>query len=208
MATNNPRGFVPLRTLGSQSSFRTKRYSVSANNPTVLRVGDPVVLHADGHIRRVDTSAVSAGEPGVLGIVQAGYTSTGRPFTHNLPGTPNAVPASTAGFVDVLDDPNITYLVNADSAANQAQIGQFVRVTAGPANTAAGISGFQIKMVDSTVSSVGSQFQIVGVGPNEIIDQTEAQALNTASQDLEIRISDHHLTRRSVVRGQKTPDVG
>jgi hypothetical protein len=206
MATNNPRGFVPLRTLRGDSNFRTKRFSVSANNPFTLLVGDPVVLQ-NGHVRRVDTSGVSAGEPGVLGVIGGVYNSNGRPFTHNLPNSPNAIPASTAGFVDVYSDPDIVYLVNADSAANQAQMGQLVRVTAGPANTAAGISGFQIKMVDATNRSFGHQYQIIGIGPNETIDSTESQALG-AGQDLEVLISDHQYRRSQVVLAAATAAVG
>ena len=96
------------------------------------------------------------------------------------------------------------FLVNADSAVSQADIGNFVRATAGPANTALGRSGFQIRSVDSTASAVGSHFQIVGVGPNEKLSGLGDTAFG-ANQDLEVIIVDHHYRRKYSRVG---PEVG
>lgn len=201
---NDPRGFVPSRHLSGRIDFSHNLMRVSANNPTSIFVGDPVFLGADGKVRVVDTSAASVGERAIIGIVRGVYNSDARPLTHNLPGTGQFIAASTRAFVDVCDDPDVIFLVNADSAANQGQIGQFVRATAGPANTALGRSGFQIRMVDQTASAVGSQFQIVGVGPNEKISGLGDTAFG-ASQDLEVIIIDHHYRRKYSRVG---PEVG
>lgn len=185
---NDKRGFVPLRTLDGKVSFPTRQYAVSANNPTPIYPGDPVTLNQQGHVIRVDTSGVSANEPAVLGIVAQVLDSNRKPQTHTQPSRGPFLPVSTAGFVDVYDNPDTTFLVNADSAINQSDVGQFVRVTAGSPNTAAGISGFSIKMVDTTASAVGSRFRILALGPNE--DRS-----GSANNDAEVMIADHEWRR-------------
>ena len=194
MATDNPRGFVPSRHLNGRVDFSHNQYRVSGNNPTKIFVGDPVFLHSDGKVRVVETSAMSANERAILGIVRSVYNSDGRPLTHNLPGTGQFIAASTQAFVDVVDDPNVIFLVQADSATKQGEIGQYVRATAGPANTALGRSGFQIKMVDQTACAVGSHFQIVGVAPLEKINGLGDGAFS-ANQDVEVRIANHMYNR-------------
>jgi len=194
MATNNPRGFVPYRHLaGGGTAFRTNRYSVSANNPTAIFIGDPVELFSDGHVRRVKTSGASATMRGVLGIVRAVYDSNERPLTHNLPSTGQFIDASAAAFVDVVDDPYVTFLVSTDATANQGMVGNFVRATAGSANSVVGISGYHLRLADATASSVGSPYQIVAVGANERINGNNGAFAN--NQDMEVRISNHHFLR-------------
>ena len=185
---NDPRGFVPLRSLHGHTSFVTRQYPVSSNNPTTIFPGDPVTLNASGNVIRITTSAVSVNAPPVLGVVAAVLNSDRRPQTFTQPTRGPYLPASTAGFVDVYDDPDMTFLVNADSAASQNDIGRFVRVTAGAPNTAAGISGFSLLMVQATGSSVGHRFRILALGPNE--DRTFS-----ANNDMEVMIADHEWRR-------------
>lgn len=187
-ATNDKRGFIPLRSLDGKVSFPTRQYEVSANNGTPIFPGDPVTLNAQGNVIRVDTSGVSAAEPAILGIVARCLDSNRKPFTHSQPSRGPFLPSATKGFVEVYDNPDTTFLVNADSALNQPEVGAFVRVTAGAANTAAGISGFSIKMVDTTASAVGSRFRIIGLGPNE--DRTAG-----ANNDVEVIAADHEWRR-------------
>ena len=201
---NDPRGFVPSRHLSGRIDFSHNLMRVSANNPTSLMIGDPVFLGSDGKVRRVATSAVSVGDRAPIGVVRGVYNSDGRPLTHNLPDTGQFIAASTQALVDVCDDPDVIFLVNADSAMNQGQIGTFVRCTAGPANTALGRSGFQIRAVDSTASAVGHHFQVVGVGPNEKLSGLGDTAFG-ANQDVEVIIVDHHYRRKYSRVG---PEVG
>lgn len=195
VSANTPRGFVPSRHLSGRIDFSHNQFRVSSNNPTSVFVGDPVFLDSDGHVRVVNTSAMSANERAVVGIVRAVYNSDGRPLTHNLPSTGQFVPASTAAIVDVCDDPDVIFLVQGDSATKQGEIGQFVRVTAGPANTALGRSGFQIRMVDQTASAVGHHFTMIGVGPNEKILGLGDTAFG-ANNDVEVIIVNHHYRRQ------------
>lgn len=198
MATNNPRGFVPVNSLDGRTDFSHRRYAVSANNPTAIFIGDPVELN-DGNVRVIDTSGASAGERGILGIVRAVYDSNEKPLTHSLPTNGQFIDGSTAGFVDVVDDPEVLFLVNSDATASQSMIGQFVRATAGTPSSAAGRSGFSLRLADTTNTSVGHRFKIVSVGPNELISGRAGQFAN--NQDIVVQISDHHHRRKVNLTG-------
>ncbi len=195
MATNNPRGFVPTRTFDGTNNFVTRRYRVSANNPRAIFIGDAVELFSDGKVRVIDTSGASANERAILGIVRSVYDSNARPLTHNLPSTGQFIDGSAAGYVDVCDDPDVIFLVSTDATADQGMIGQFVRVTAGSANSVVGISGQHIRLADATASSVGHRFQIVGVGPNEEAIGGLGDNAFANNQDVEVRISNHQWRR-------------
>lgn len=195
MATNNFRGFVPSRTFDGTNNFVTRRYRVSANNPTAVFIGDAVELFSDGKVRVIDTSGASANERAILGVVRSVYDNNARPLTHNLPATGQFIDGSTAGYVDVCDDPDVIFLVSTDATADQSMIGQFVRVTAGSANSTVGISGQHLRLADATASSVGHRFQIVAVGPNEEAIGGLGDNVFALNQDVEVRISNHHWRR-------------
>ncbi len=186
-------GFRPSRHLHGLTSFNIDRYPVSANHSKSMFPGDVVELLGDGNIRVVDTSAVSVNERGTLGVVARVHNSNDRPLTHNLPATGNYLPASTAGWAYVYSDPDIVYVADADGTASAGNTGMFVRVTAGAGTTAAGISGMGVKMVDSSASSVGHRFRILGVSPAERLGPsgTEFQGGN----DVEVIIADHEFRR-------------
>lgn len=189
----NPRGFVPCRKLGGHVSFATREYQVSANNPTQIFPGDPVYLTSDGNVRRVKTSGVATANGfAVLGIVRGVKNTNRRPLTHSQPTQGPFLPASTAGFVDVIDDPDVTYIVNCDASLLDSNIGSFVSISAGAANTAAGISGISIKLSEATASAVGQRFRIVAASPMEGKFPLEG----IADVDAEVMISDHHFRRK------------
>jgi len=190
---NNPRGFVPAHGLGTQGRFQMTRRQVSANNPTALFIGDPVELHSDGKVRLIDTSTPSVNVRGVLGIIGGVLDSNERPLTHNLPATGQFIDGSTAGFVDLYEDPDALFVINSDATSQADHIGQYVRVTAGSANSVVGISGFSLRIADTTASSVGHRFQIVDVAPSEQIQGRAGQF--SANQDMLVRIADHQWRR-------------
>lgn len=196
--TVRPRGFVPFRHLGGQVSFQTRRYEVSAGNPTRIMPGDPVRMLADGQIQRVRTSAVTVAELAVLGVVARCYNVNGRPLTFSQPDTGPTLNASTAGFVDVYDDPDMTFIVNTTGTVSVAQRGMFARVTAATANTAAGISGFKLAVEDTTASAVGHQYQILGPAPEHRIGLVTETGFDASTMDVEVRIADHLFNRRRV----------
>mgnify|MGYP003651512576 CR=1 FL=1 len=200
MARNNPRGLVPYRHMTGHAVIGTRRYSVKSDNPKAIFRGDPVELGDDGYVRVIDTSGVSALERGILGVVVGIMDSNGRPLTHDKPSGGGFLDASTAGFVEVADDPYTTFLISSDATAAQTMIGQFCRATAGSANSAAGISGFHLRLADATASSVGHRFRIIAIGPNEraIGNDRVAGSEFALNQDIEVLISDHDWKRANV----------
>lgn len=206
MATNNPRGFVPSRHLNGNLTPSHNQYRVSANNPTAIFIGDAVELFSDGKVRVMDAGDESAETRGVLGIVRSVYDSNARPLTHSLPATGQFIDGSTAGYVDVCDDPDTIFLVSTDATADQSMIGQFVAVTAGSANSTVGISGQQIKLAEATASAIGHRFMIVGVGPNEQAIGGLGDNVFALNQDVEVIISNHHYRRQWARVGTEVGD--
>lgn len=173
MATDDRQGFRPARHLAG-GQIRTKRYPVYGSGvPIGLAIGDAVRFNPNGDgVTRVSGDVVPT-VPG-LGVVVACYDSNNKPLTFSqptrgpfIPGT-NAVTGNTiVGYVDVVDDPNVSFIVQADATVISTHHGQFVSVTAatGDVNTAAGTSKMQIKM--STVDTSVRMFQIIGWAPDE-----------------------------------------
>ena len=144
----------------------------------------------------------SIGERGVLGVVNGILDTNQRPLTHNLPSSGQFLDASTAGYVDVVDDPDATFVASSDATAAQSMIGQFVRMSAAGANSAVGRSGFLVKLADATNISVGHRFQIMGIAPSEIADGGIGGNAFANNQDVEVRISDHMFRRSHIVLGK------
>jgi hypothetical protein len=156
----------------------------------------------NGYVRVIETSTPSAGEPGVLGVVTAIKDSNGKPLTHSLPGSGQFLNASTAGYVDVCTNPDQTYIVSTDATASQANIGQFVGVSAAGANSAAGISGFLANLTDATAANAGNhQFMIIGVGPGEEATGGTGDNSFALNQDVEVIITDHAFRRKATTAG-------
>ena len=190
--TNNPRGLVEYRKLGSghcNTQTRWRRVKAdSASGAHQKFAGDPVVLVSGDTVARIPVAQTAASLP-ILGVIRAVYNSDKRPLTHNLPSTGNFIPASTAGWVEVNEDPNQTYLCNTDATVVSTYIGQYVELTANTPNTAAGRSGFSVEVATGTNTAAATvPFQIVGLGP-ENIDGTVAGGDN--NQDVEIVIYNH-----------------
>lgn len=208
MATNNPRGFVPMRSLDGNPTGIVRKFPVSSNNPSSIFKGDPVYL-LNGYARQVDVSGVSAGEPPLLGVVTGILDSNGRPLTHSLPSGGQFLQASTAGFVNVACSPDQTYLASTDATAAQSMVGQFARVSAAAHNSAAGISGFLVKLSEATITnSTGHNVMIIGVGPNEEATGGIGDNAFALNQDVEVIISDHLFRRKKVIQGTASVNIG
>lgn len=191
MATspNVRRGFVPSRHLNGGSHFRSHRYPVNASAATGLFMGDPCYLSA-GYVKPITTDDLNQK---ILGVIKACYASNQKPLTFSQPTRGPFLQASTAGWVDVYDDPGIVYRVQADATASQADVGKTVDVTAsGGGNTATGYSRMEIDISTASAASEGSlnPFQIVGVAPNELdrVDGTPGVNGFGTNNDLEVVI--------------------
>jgi hypothetical protein len=192
MSTNNPRGFIEGRNLGGRVAPKTRLRRVKANGVSGSSqkfAGDPVVLVSGNTVARIPAAATAAALP-ILGVIRAVYEDGTypqiRPKTHSLPTNGNFIPASTAGWVDVNEDPHQTYIVNTDATVVSTLVGQFVDVTANTPNTAAGRSGMTIEVATGTNTAAATvPFQVVGIAPNNLDGITGGEN----NQDVEVIIA-------------------
>ena len=192
---NTPRGFVEHRNLAGRVSPITRWRQVKADGTSGSHQkfpGDPVVLVSGNSIARYPAAGTAASLP-VLGVIRDVFNANKRPLTHNLPTNGNFLPASTAGWVTVNEDPHATFLVNTDATVDATLIGQFVDSTAGTPTTAAGRSGFSIEVGTGTnTAGATTPFQIVEIGFNNLTKDTGSGIVGgEANQDVEVIIARH-----------------
>lgn len=203
MATNNPRGFVEHKHLSGSLSPRTALRRVKAGGASGSHQkfpGDPVVLVSGNTVARIPVAGTAAALP-VLGVIrsvlQDGDMHEGRPFTHSLPTNGAFIPASTAGWVEVNEDPHQTYLVNTDATVVSTLIGQFVQATANTPTTAAGRSGMTIEVGTGTNTGAATvPFQVISLGANNL----DGFVGGEGNQDVEVIIKRHAWTDTNKIR--------
>jgi hypothetical protein len=194
MSTNNPRGFVEHRHQHGNVNPATRLRRVKANGTSGSHqkfAGDPVALVSGNTVARIPAAATAAALP-VLGVIRAVYQDGTyphqRPLTHALPNGGQFLAASTAGWVDVNEDPHQTYLVNTDATVVSTLVGQFVDVTANSPTTAAGRSGFTLEVATgSNTAAATVPFQVVGIGANNL----DGIIGGENNQDVEVIIARH-----------------
>lgn len=198
--TDNPRGFVEHRNLAGRVAPITRTRRVKADNaPHQIFPGDPVILVSGNSVVRMPAVNTTASLP-ILGVVRAVMNANGRPLTHSLPTAGAFLPVSTAGYVQVNEDPDQTYLVNTDATVVSTLIGQFVDATANTPNTAAGRSGFSINVASgvNTASANTVPFKVIELGANNLegVGRGESVAAGVgvggiSNQDVEVVIANH-----------------
>jgi hypothetical protein len=195
MSVNNPSGFTPVRCL-SGGPVPLRKRTVKANQPHAINAGDPVVLVSGNTVTRIPAAASAAGLP-IVGVVIEVLDENGRPFTHALPKDANSIPASTAGFVMVNENPHQLYSVNTDATVVSTLIGQFVDVTANTPNSAAGRSGFSIEVATGANTAAATvPFQVVALGD----DNLDGFAGGENNQNVEVLIADHAWSSTNKIR--------
>lgn len=172
MSTNNPRGFVEHRNLSGRVAPITRMRRVKADGVSGSHQkfpGDPVVLVSGNTVARIPAAGTAQSLP-ILGIIRAVLDTNKRPLTFNQPSVGGPfLPASTAGWVQVNEDPHQTYIANCDSSLLSTHIGQYFDVTAGSANTAAGRSGMSIEIATGINTAKNTAaFQVVEIAPNNL----------------------------------------
>ena len=197
MADNAPFGFRPTRhKTGGQ--IHTTRYVVTASgNAAGIAIGDAVRRNPNGvGVIKVSGDVVPTTQ--VLGAVVALYDSNNRPQTFSQPTRGPALPASTAGYADVVDDPHVVFVVQSDATALPSHIGQYVSLTAANTyNTAAGTSNMAVRI--ATVDTSVRQCQIVGFFGGDkdnlgAVAGIPAASTNVATPLLEVVFSRHIFT--------------
>lgn len=203
MSTNNPRGFIEGRNLGGRVAPISRLRRVKANGASGTNqkfAGDPVTLVSGNTVARINASSTASDRP-ILGVIRAVYQDGTYPqvraLTHSLPAGGNFLAASTAGWVDVNEDPDQTYMVNTDATVVSTLVGQYVDVTANTPNTAAGRSGFSIRVASGVNTAANTvPFQVVGIAPNNLDGITGGEN----NQDVEVIIQHHVWTNRNKAR--------
>lgn len=184
------KGFRPVGALNGDYEGQSRKYRTLAHNKRAIFKGDPVYIaeNGTGAIQVYIGGLASANTVPLLGVVTAVYDSNGKPFTHSLPGGGPFIPASTAGFVMVQDDPDTIFEAQLDVSASPSMIGQFVNCSAGAAVTAAGLSGMELTGV--VVTAAGEPFQIMGLSPSELDE------LGGSGNKVLVKISNHYWRRQ------------
>lgn len=167
-------GLTPVRTLGGKSSFRLESYqkSTAGGDESLVYVGDPVKLNADGTVQRLVAADTSAAAASFIGVVEGiAQNEEGQPRVHALTNGTNPRISATADadWLRVCVDPDVVYAARIAGSAGQSQIGSTVNVTTTARVTAAGISG---TILDATVSAAGENpFRIVNLSVDNLDGQ-------------------------------------
>lgn len=165
MATSRRKGFVPARHLtGGSNAPRTKLYQAAEARAHTLAVGDPVVLSGGFVARQTDASADSTN---FLGVIRAVYDTNKRPLTFSQPTRPPYLNVSVAGWVDVIDDPDMTYIVECATSVGPSNIGNTVWVDATAANSATGVSQYVVTL--TSAAGGNPQWRVIGLAPTDLV---------------------------------------
>jgi hypothetical protein len=158
---NKPFGLRPIGNLSATGAQKQYGYQIQDNQAGAIFQGDLVVVY-DGYIIKYDASTHAA-PTGVFNGVQ--YND---PTRANKPTWKNYYPGSidvTQGIIacEVLDDPSQLYLVQADGAVVQANIGKNADPTAGTTgSTVTGVSAGTLYSA-SIAKTAALTFKIVGL---------------------------------------------
>jgi hypothetical protein len=152
MANQDRKGAIAVDTLtGAPMTARTNRYEVAAANDVDIFPGDFLELLADGTVKPLEDGVTEGTTNVIIGVcagievappaVADGFLSNNNIGVSEHPGY---LPALTAGFVNVIDDPNQLFLVQADGILATTAIGSNFAVEATIGSTVTGRSGHQI----------------------------------------------------------------
>jgi hypothetical protein len=158
---NKPFGLRPVGNLSATGAQKQYGYQIADNQSGAIYQGDLVVVY-DGYIIKYDASTHTA-PTGVFNGCQ--YND---PTRANKPTWKNFYPGSidiTQGIIacEVLDDPSQLFLVQADGAITQANIGKNADPTASTTgSTTTGVSAGSLSSA-SIAKTAALTFKIIGV---------------------------------------------
>jgi hypothetical protein len=158
---NKPFGLRPSGNLSATGAQKQYGYQIADNQAGAIYQGDLVVVY-DGYIIKYDP-ATHAAPTGVFnGCQYADPTRANKPTWKNYyPGSVDI----TTGIIatEVLDDPNQLFIVQADGAVTQANIGKNADPTAATTgSTTTGISNGSLSSA-SIAKTAALTFKIVGL---------------------------------------------
>jgi len=158
---NKPFGLRPLGNLSATGAQKQYGYQIADNQSGAIYQGDLVVVY-DGYIIKYDASTHAAPTGVFNGCQYDDPTRANKPTWKNYyPGSINI----TQGIIacEVLDDPNQLFLVQADGAVTQANIGKNADPTASTTgSTTSGVSNGSLSSA-SIAKTAALTFKIVGL---------------------------------------------
>jgi hypothetical protein len=158
---NKPFGLRPSGNLSATGAQKQYGYQIQDNQAGAIYQGDLVVVY-DGYIIKYDASTHTAPTGVFNGVQYDDPTRANKPTWKNYyPGSINI----TQGIIacEVLDDPSQLFLVQADGAVAQANIGKNADPTASTTgSTTSGVSNGSLSSA-SIAKTQGLTFKIVGL---------------------------------------------
>ena len=161
---NTPRGIIPYAyASGAPYNGAVQVYYVPSGNATALYIGDPVtVINASSDANGIPTAeAATAGATNyITGSFMGVANNAGQLVIPVLQGNPVYLPASTAAYIYVADDPNLLFWVQEDSiggAMLAASSSRNANLASGAGSTVTGYSGWQL---DSSTVSTDATYQM------------------------------------------------
>jgi hypothetical protein len=140
-----------------------RTYYVPVGNGTALYLGDPVALvtnSSDGNGIQTAEIASAGGSALVLGAFMGVSNNAGQTTIPVLQSQPVYLPASTAAYIYVSDDPFLLYKIQEDGVGGAMASGASGRnadLVAGSGSTVTALSGWQL---DSSTLQTTSTLQL------------------------------------------------
>ena len=158
---NKPFGLRPVGNLSATGAQKQYGYQIQDNQAGAIYQGDLVVVY-DGYIIKYDAATHTAPTGVFNGCQYYDPTRAGKPTWKNFyPGSINI----TQGIIacEVLDDPSQLFLVQADGAITQANIGKNADPTAATTgSTVTGVSAGSLSSA-SIAKDAALTFKIIGI---------------------------------------------
>ena len=148
---NTPKGIIPYAyASGAPYNGAISIYYVPVGNATALYVGDPVLVvtnSSDGNGVPTAEIAGAGGGGYITGAFMGVVNNAGLTSIPVLQSQPVYLPASTAAYIAVADDPNLLFWVQEDSVGGALVSGAASRnadLVAGAGSTTTAFSGWQL----------------------------------------------------------------
>lgn len=177
---NTPSGLQPYAyAWGAPWGGAVRTYYVPVGNGTALYLGDPVAIvtnSSDGNGVPTAEIATAAGGALVLGAFMGVSNNAGQAVIPVLQNQPVYLPAATAAYIYVSDDPFLLYKIQEDSVGGSMVSGASGRnadLIAGAGSTGTGLSGWQL---DSSTLATTNTLQLRIIQALQEIDNTVASA--------------------------------
>ena len=139
--SDNPSGLKPVRhASGAPYNGATNMYHVASGNSSVIAVGDPVIITGAADADGIPTvaAATAGGSNRITGVMVSLAQNGGLTRDSGV-----ATTASTNQYINVCDDPDVSFEVQNDGTMSAGQIGLNAAFVYSAASTY-GVSGVEL----------------------------------------------------------------